>query len=208
MYTMKPNLTERHLAAIRQIRNWIVHHGRIPSTRELMRALDYRSPRSATVILSELTKLGVLKRNPKGGFKFLGFSEDEQRAQTVDVPLIGQVACGVPILANENIEAMIPVSINLARPPHRYYLLKAKGDSMNRKKIKDGDLVLVRHQNVADNGQSVVALVDDEATIKEFHRSGEVAVLKPKSSNPKHRPIILTQDFQIQGVVVATIPKL
>ncbi len=71
--------------------------------------------------------------------------------------------------------------------------------------IFDGDLVLVRQQSVADSGKIIVALIDDEATIKEFHRSKNTVVLKPRSRSDRHRPFILTKEFQIQGVVLTTI---
>lgn len=78
---------------------------------------------------------------------------------------------------------------------------------MNLAGINDGDLVLCREQKTADTGERVVALIDDEATIKEFHKSKEVAVLKPKSKNKKHQPIVVRTDFSVQGVVVATVPR-
>jgi repressor LexA len=74
--------------------------------------------------------------------------------------------------------------------------------------IRDGDLVLVRQQPVAENGQKVVALIDDEATLKEFRRKQQVVALMPRSRNKDHKPILLSSDFQVQGVVVATIPNL
>jgi repressor LexA len=77
---------------------------------------------------------------------------------------------------------------------------------MNRAGIESGDLVLVRQQPTAEEGDRVVALIDDKATIKEFHRKGEVITLQPQSKNKAHQPIYLTSDFQVQGVVVATIP--
>ncbi len=141
--------------------------------------------------------------------------EDTTRAQTVDVPLIGTVACGTPVLAEENIQAQIPVSTKLAKPPHRYFLLKARGDSMDlpcpergQKGIDDGDLVLVRQQTIAKDGDTVVALIDNEATIKEFRIGGETYVLRPRSRNKQHQPIVLTKDFQVQGIVVAAIANL
>lgn len=73
--------------------------------------------------------------------------------------------------------------------------------------IDDGDLVLVRQQQTAASGEVVVALIDDEATIKEFHRAPKVVLLRPRSGNPAHRPVVLTHDFQVQGIVVATVPK-
>ncbi len=202
-------VTNKELEAIREIRNFIMHVGRIPSMRELMSSLGYRSPRSASLIVNKLIKKGVLRRKEDGGLQFIkSLGDDTTRAQTVDIPLVGVVACGVPILAQENIQAKIPVSTKLARPPHRYFLLKAKGDSMNQKGIDDGDFVLVRQQITAKNGDIVVALIDNEATVKEFHEAGETIILKPRSKNKQHQPIVLTKDFQIQGVVVAAIPKL
>ena len=137
-----------------------------------------------------------------------GIADESVRAQTVDVPLVGSISCGVPVLAEENVEAMIPVSTKLAKPPAQYFLLRAKGDSMDQKGINDGDLLLVRQQTTARNGDIVVALIDDEATVKEFHSAGETVVLRPRSRNKDHQPIVLTKDFQIQGVVVTSIPKM
>jgi SOS regulatory protein LexA len=125
--------------------------------------------------------------------------------QTVDVPVIGRAACGMPMLAEENIEQMIPVSKKIASPPYKYYMLRAKGDSMNQAGINDNDLVLVRQQSTARHGDIVVALIDDEATIKEYNSTGSAVVLKPHSSNPAHKPIILMRNFMVQGVVVTTI---
>jgi repressor LexA len=128
--------------------------------------------------------------------------------QTVNIPLLGTIACGTPILAIENIEAEIPVSIDLIKGSNKYFLLRAKGNSMNEVGINDGDLVLVKQQTSAENGDFVVALIDEEATIKEFHKNSDAIVLKPRSTEQIHQPIILTRDFRIQGIVVATIPSL
>ena len=202
-------VTNKELEAIREIRNSLMHVGRIPSMRELMSSLGYQSPRSASLIVDKLIKKGALRRKKDGGLQFVkSLGDDTTHAQTVDVPLVGMVACGVPIVAEENVQAKLPVSVKLARPPHRYFLLKATGDSMNQKGIDDGDLVLVRQQTTAKNGDIVVALIDGEAAIKEFHAAGETVVLKPQSKNKDHKPIVLTKDFQVQGVVVAAIAKI
>jgi len=198
-------MTPVELKAIRHIRNSLVHHGHAPTVRELQRALGYGSPRSASLILSALISKGVLKRRPGGAMQLIHDpEEDVSNARTVDVPLVGTIACGAPILAEENIEAMVPVSKSFIRSGHRYFLLRAKGDSMTGANIKDGDFVLVKQQPTAENGNIVAALIDDEATLKEFHRSGDAVILKPKSHNKKHQPIILRGDFQVQGVAVAT----
>lgn len=203
------DISGNELKAVHQIRNSLMHKGRSPSVRELMTSMGYRSPRSAVLVIDKLIKKGVLRRKPDGAIQFIkNLDDDKTRAQTVNVPLIGSVACGMPILAEENIEGVIPVSVKLAKPPARYFLLKAKGDSMNLKGINDGDLLLIRQQTTAQNNDIVVALIDDAATIKEFHRAGEVVVLKPCSKNKQHQPIVLTKDFQVQGVVVTSIPRI
>lgn len=207
---MKVNeISNRELLALREIRNSLMHKGKMPSTRELMSSLGYRSPRSAAVIYETLAKKGILRRKRDGSFQVIkGIGDDTIHAQTVDVPLVGSISCGVPILANENVEAVIPVSTKLAKFPYKYFLLRAKGDSMDQKGICDGDLVLVRQQATAKDRDIVVALIDDEATIKEFHTAGETVVLKPRSKNKIHQPIVLTKDFQVQGIVVTAIPKI
>lgn len=192
----------KQMQAIRFIRNRILQFGRAPSIREIQLALGYKWPRSAALILSALIEKGVLKRASTGELRLVNDPEEEKNnARTVEVPLVGSIACGAPILAEENIEAMIPISKSFVRPGHRHFILRAKGDSMTGAGIKDGDFVLVRLQPVAKDGEIVVALIDDEATLKEFHRSGDAVILKPR--NKKHQPIVLRNDFQVQGVVVA-----
>jgi repressor LexA len=208
---MKPqiNITENELKAVHQIRNSLMRKGRAPSVRELMFSMGYRSPRSATLIIEKLIKKGVLRRKSDGTIQFLkNLDDDTSRAQTVNVPLIGSIACGMPVMAEENVEGVIPISIKLAKPPARYFMLRAKGDSMNEKGINDGDLLLVRRQTTANNGDMVVALIDDEATVKEFYKSDKMIILKPRSKNKTHKPIVLTEDFLVQGVVVTIIPSI
>jgi repressor LexA len=201
-------LSKKELEAIRHIQSALARQGRAPSVREIQHALGYRSPRSASDILERLAERGIVQRRSDGRLQLLKNPEgDRSHARTVDVPLVGTVPCGQPLLAEENVETLIPVSTSLARPPHRYFLLRARGDSMTEAGIDDGDLVLVRQQPTATNGDVVVALIDDEATIKEFRRSPAVIVLRPRSRNYAHRPVVLTEDFQIQGVVVSAIPK-
>ncbi len=199
--------TEKEIEAIRHIRNRLVHRGRTPSIRELMSDMGYKSPRSVQDILMRLEEKGVIKKFEDGNYQFIMDPDfGSAHAQTVSIPIVGSVACGAPILAEENIEGYISVSTAIAKKGCKYYLLHARGDSMNLAGINSGDFVLVKQQPTANIGDRVVALIDGEATIKEFHRMEDMIILKPKSSNKKHRPIILTDDFQIQGVVAAVIP--
>lgn len=132
--------------------------------------------------------------------------DDGVSTSTVKIPLLGNVACGVPLLAEQNIESYVSISKGLIQSTCNYFILRAIGDSMNAAGINDGDLVLIKQQQVANENDLVVALIDDEATIKEFHRKQNMIILKPKSNNQKHQPIILTNDFRIQGIVETVIP--
>lgn len=202
-------LSFKELEALRYIRNSLVHHGERPSVRELMNELGYRSPRSAALLIESLILKGFLQRTADNNLKLAKKGEIvNNNAKTIDVPLVGEVACGSPIIAKENIDTYYPVSTELARPPYQYFLLRAKGDSMNQKGINNGDMVLILQKTTANEGEIVVALIDDEATIKELRKSGDTIILLPHSSNKKHRPIILSSDFRIQGVVVKTISGL
>ena len=206
LYTMD-ELSTKELEAIKQIRNWVVHRGRTPSIRDLMAALGYKSPRSAQDILEQLTQKGIIKKFDTGEYQLLRDPDlHRHHIQTVNVPVVGSVAAGTPILAEENIDAYIPVSTSLTKPGASYYLLRVKGDSMDEVGINDEDFVLVRQQNTANPGENIVALIDNEATVKEFHPKKDVVILKPRSTNAANKPIILNRDFQIQGVVVASVP--
>jgi repressor LexA len=185
------------------IRSQILHFGVVPSLRAIGSAVGYSSPRSVQLMLERLKKRRLLAYS--NGVIRLSAQAPIMSEQTVDVPLVGAVACGLPSLAEQEAEAVIQVSTKIARPGHTYFLLRATGTSMNRSGIDDGDLVLVRQQASADEGDRVVALIDDSATIKHFHREGRVVMLKPNSTD-KHKPIVVSEEFLIQGVVVATLP--
>lgn len=200
-------LSLKEIEAVRQIRNWIAHRGRTPSVRDLMGALGYKSPRSAQDILEQLVQKGIIKKFESGDYQLIRDPDLlSSHIQTVNVPIVGAVAAGTPILAEENIEGYVPVSVSLTKPGANYYLLRVKGDSMDEVGINDEDFVLVRQQSSANPGEQIVALIDNEATIKEYHPKKDVVILQPRSTNPANKPIILNQDFQIQGIVVASVP--
>lgn len=208
---MLNSITNKEAGAIHAIRSFLMKNGRMPSVRELMRELDYKSPRSVSVLLQGLLDKEVLHKKEDGTFQLMPQeleNADNNREQTVKVPLLGTIACGPPILAEENIEALFAVSVKLAKQPGTYFLLRAQGDSMNLKGINDGDLVLIRQQDSAEDGDIVAALIDDEATIKELKINPFNAVLMPHSTNKEHTPIILSRDFRVQGIVVSSIPGI
>ena len=201
-------LSNKENIALKEIRNSIINSGRCPSLRDLMNTLGYRSPRSASLLVNKLISKGILRRNSSGSLQIVRDFEDKASLQTIAIPLLGTVSCGAPIFAEENTQAYFSISTELARPPHKFFLLRAKGDSMNKKGINNGDFVLVRKQPTAENGDIIVALVDNEVTIKEYSASTRTIVLKPCSTNKAHKPIVAMNDFQVQGVVVTVIPNL
>ena len=186
------------------LRNSIVHSGVTPSLREIGRAIGYGSPRSVQLMLQRLQKQGLIAYKD-GVITLSQAARRDFTERTIAVPLVGSVACGSPSLAQQQPEALIEVSTRIARPHHSYFLLRATGTSMNKSGINEGDLVLVRQQSTAEEGERVVALINDEATVKHFHREGNVVVLKPNSTDKQHKPIILSEEFLIQGVVVAVL---
>ncbi len=188
------------------IRNQIMHTGITPSLRAIAVVVDYNSPRSVQLMLVRLQKRGLISYSD-GVIRLSPRKTSIMGERTVNVPLVGSVACGLPSLAEQDFEALIPVSTRLARPGHTYFLLRAKGTSMNKSGINDGDLLLVRQQQTADDGEKVVAFINDDATVKHLYHKNGVIVLKPNSTDPKHRPIILSGEFLTQGVVAAVLPK-
>ena len=186
------------------IRTYYRDNGKLPTVREVQSEFWYASPRSAQVIINALLNEGFLLR---WNDKRLILWKTEETGTTIDVPLVGDVACWNPIFAEENTEAYYAVSTQIASPPYKYFFLRAKWDSMNLEGINHGDLVLVREQNHANNGQKVVALINDEATIKEYQAHKDYIALIPHSDNNKHRPIILHDDFLIQWVFVKAFPS-
>lgn len=156
-------------------------------------------------MLFRLERRGLISYSA-GKFQLTLEKQPSSVEHTVSVPLVGAVMCGAPSLAEEDVEAHIRVSTKFARPGSQYFLLRAIGTSMNKSGISDGDIVLVRQQSVAEEGEKVVALINDKATIKHFHRAGGVIVLKPNSTDPKHQPIVVSDDLMIQGVVAAVFP--
>ena len=182
--------------------NSYVQNRRQPSLEDLFKISNILDI-SVAELLESNEKSKIHNHSQVGLFK-LAEPESEYQ-QTTNIPLLGNVACGHPLFAEENIETEISISTKLIRKDKNYFILRAYGDSMNKANIDDGDLVLIRQEQTAENGDRVVALIDDEATIKEYRNDGNHIVLLPKSTTKKHQPIILTRDFKIQGIVERVI---
>lgn len=204
---MIQNISDKDKKAFSLIRNYLIHTGKNPTLREINEVTGGKSPRSASIVIERLIKAGLIE---KTGKKLRLLRQDLEQTispvTTVKIPLVGSVPCGMPVLAVENIETYIPVSTALANKGSVFFLLRATGDSMNLAGINDGDILLIRQQPTAENGDKVVALIDDEATVKIFEKTDQAVILKPKSTNPTYKPIVLTNNFEIQGVVKAVLP--
>ena len=201
------NLTHKEQLLFQQVRDFISRGEKI-TIRALQTILGYASPRSISVLLDQIMDKWYLYRDSQDQIRISpSFQSDSIDVRMI--PLIGTIACGMPIFAEENIETEIPVSTRLVSASKKYFFLRAQGDSMNKKGIDDGDLVLIEQTEVPRDGQIVAALINDEATLKEFRHDGDLAYLIPHSDNPRHRPIILgdfSDNFSVQGVFVRAFP--
>ena len=183
------------------IKKEILAKGYPPAVREICEAVHLRSTSSVHAHLETLEKNGYIRRDPTKP-RAIEIMDDEfnmTRRDMVNVPIIGTVTAGTPILATENIEGYFPVlSDNL--PSGEVFMLHVKGESMINAGILDGDDVIIRRQNTAHNGQIVCALLDDSATIKTFYKEADHIRLQPE--NDTMDPIIVSE-CQILGIVVA-----
>lgn len=174
-------------------------HDRMPTHQELKERLNFKSVNSVQQYLKALKNKGYLDIEKN---KSRGISLKDNSSEVVSIPLLGRVACGLPIFAEENIEAYMPVDKQIVGSnSQNYFFLTAQGDSMNEAGIDDQDLLLIESRQDANPNDIVVALIGDEATVKYFKPSNDYVALIPKSSNPEHKPIILAENFSIQGVV-------
>ncbi len=200
-------ITEKQKRFLIELISYVDREKRPPNIRELQQIMQLKSPRSVGQYLESLEHHGFITRG-KGARniqilrKLLDASQNQN---TIRIPIVGTVACGVPLLAEQNIESYVDVSDQIARRPYQYFILKARGNSMNKLGINDGDRVLVRRQPTASDGEIIVALINEEATIKRIRFKDEHIILEPESTESEHEPIILDTNFQIQGVVMKTL---
>ena len=182
------------------IKQEIISRGYPPAVREICEAVSLKSTSSVHSHLETLEKNGYIRRDPTKP-RAIEIVDDQfnlTRRETVNVPIIGTVAAGQPILAAENIENYFPIPSEYM-PNRQSFMLRVKGTSMINIGINDGDLVLVQQQKDAENGDIVVALLDDSATVKTFYREKGHVRLQPE--NDSMDPILVNGDLQILGKV-------
>lgn len=197
---MASKLTPRQREILEYIRAQIRERGYPPSVREIGQAIGLSSSSTVHGHLARLEEKGYLRRDPDKPRAIEVTDQRQLRQQRfIHVPLIGRVTAGLPILAVENIEDTYPLPHDLVGASEAF-MLRIEGDSMVGAGIHDGDLVVVRPQETARNGEIVVAMVgDEEATVKRFFREGNHVRLQPE--NPARAPIV-TRDVRILGKVV------
>ena len=182
------------------IKQEIINRGYPPAVREICEAVSLKSTSSVHSHLETLEKNGYIRRDPTKP-RAIEIVDDQfnlTRRETVNVPIIGTVAAGQPILAAENIENYFPIPSEYM-PNRQSFMLRVKGTSMINIGINDGDLVLVQQQKDAENGDIVVALLDDSATVKTFYREKGHVRLQPE--NDSMDPIIVEDQLEILGKV-------
>jgi repressor LexA len=197
------SLTPRQQQVLEFIRESVRASGYPPTVREICTALHLSSPSTVHAHLANLERLGLIKRDPTKP-RALDVVQDLRPRRPL--PLVGRVAAGQPILAEENIEELIDVPAFLRRDDDDF-VLRVRGDSMIDAGIFNGDFIVVHAQDQVQNGEIVVALVGDEATTKRFYNEGRTVRLQPENEN--HEPIIVNADeVELVGRVVGVLRQL
>lgn len=204
----RKKLTERQQQVYDSILSEIHRKGYPPSVREIGQAVGLSSSSTVQSHLAALERKGYIRRDPTKprALEVFGYRDTEAAispSKVRSVPLVGRVAAGMPLLAQENIEDTLPLPADLVG--ENTFLLKVKGDSMIEVGILNEDYLVVRQQPIAQNGDIVVALIEDEATVKTFYKEQDYVRLQPE--NKSMEPII-TQDVVILGKAIALLRKL
>lgn len=194
-------LSEKQEAILDFIKKEYIVRGFSPSVREICEAVGLKSTSSVHAHLKTLEKKGYIKRDPEKSRAIVPIGEEFQNGseifdkEIVNIPVVGEVAAGQPIFADQNISGYFPMPAE-DMPSGNLFMLRVKGESMINAGIYSGDYIIVKQQNTAENGEIVVAMVDDSATVKTFYKEDGYIRLQPE--NDEMDPILL-EDVQIVG---------
>lgn len=202
-------LTKRQKQILDFIEEFIIEKAYPPSVREICKAVGLSSPATVQSHLDKLKTKGYIKRDPLKPRTIEIMSPSKKYEgilgkKFVSVPIVGKIAAGIPLLAEQNIDEYFPLPTNFISSKD-IFMLRVKGESMINAAIKPGDLLVTKRQNTAENGDIVIALVEDEATVKRFFKEDGKIRLQPE--NDLMEPIILS-NVKILGKVIALIRKI
>ncbi len=215
---MSEKLTKKQKAVLECIEDCIAKKGYGPTVREICAEIGLSSPSTVHVHLKALEEKGYIERDPLKSRSIMLKQNDQGQpvgrnegnmlspsfSKTIDVPLVGNVAAGEPILAEENITETMSLPIDIVGDSASF-MLSVRGESMIEAGINDGDYVVVKQQQTANNGDIVVAIIEDGATVKTFYKESDYIRLQPENSTME--PIIVT-NCAIAGKVVAVFRRL
>jgi repressor LexA len=199
-------LTKRQREILSYLLDSMQRKGYPPSVREIGAALGLTSSSTVHSHLAALEKKGYIRRDPSKprAIEVLKDGASQPPKRVINIPIVGRIAAGAPLLAEENIEDVFPLPRDFVREDGAF-ILRVRGDSMIDAGIYDGDFVVIRPQPTASNGEIVAALLGDEATIKRFYRERDHIRLQPE--NPSMSPIV-TREVTVIGKAIALIRRL
>ncbi len=194
-------ISPKQAEILEYIKNEIINRGFPPTVRDICDAVNLKSTSSVHSHLETLERNGYIRRDPTKprAIEIVDDNFNLTRRELVNVPVVGRVAAGEPILAVENVENYFPIPAEFM-PNSQTFILNVKGESMVNAGILDGDQILVQQQSTAENGEIVVALIDDSATVKTFYKEDGYYRLQPE--NDAMEPIIVKGELQILGKVI------
>jgi repressor LexA len=198
------NLTKRQKEIFEFVKKYSAKHGYPPTVRDIGKAIGLTSSSTVHAHLANLEKLGLLRRDPSKPRALELLVDKAKAAVTGAMPVVGQVSAGQPVLAEENIEEYVQIP-DQAGGEDGEFVLRITGESMKNAGILDGDHVVVRRQDTALNGEIVVALVGEDATVKRFFKESDHIRLQPE--NEAMEPIV-TPDAQVIGKVVGVLRRV
>lgn len=196
------NLSAKQQEIFEYLKDFILKKGYPPAVREICEAVHLKSTSSVHAHLETLEEKGYIRKDPTKPrtIEIVDDTFNLSRRELVNVPIIGTVTCGEPIIAEERIDGYFPVPPEYLHTGKNTYMLKVKGDSMINAGIFHGDLVMVEETNTARNSDIVVALIDDSATVKTFYKENGYIRLQPE--NDTMEPIIVHDEMSIIGKVI------
>ena len=181
-------LKDKQLLIYEFLKDFTSQQGYPPTVREICKAVGLKSTSSVHGHLKQLEKEGLIKRDPTKP-RALEIVDSVVKKEMINVPIIGRVTAGLPILANENIEDSFPLPLDYVKHNNDLFMLKISGSSMIKAGILDGDFAIIERTQTASNGDKIVALIENEATLKTFYRENDHIRLQPE--NDEMEPIIV-----------------